>query len=184
MRLLRGLVVALIAVAVVLLGVAFVLPTEIKITRDIIIAAPPEKVFANLNALQKAARWSPWITGDAAIKLSYAGPPEGVGNRMVWSSGNPEVGNGSQEIIVSLTNQRVESALDVGGMGVATAWQALRLEKNGTRVTWGLLADTGNSPLRRYRGFLASRRVGAEVDAGLARLKALTEAESLPAGKG
>ncbi len=177
MRFLRGLAVVLMAIAVVLLGIGFVLPTEVTVTREIVIAAPPEKVFANLNALQKAARWSPWVAGDPAIKLSYAGPPQGVGNRMVWSSSNPGIGSGSQEIIVSVPDQRVESALDADGMGVATAWQALKPEGNGTRVTWGLLADTGSSPIRRFRGLLTGHRLGAEVTAGLARLKALTEAK-------
>jgi hypothetical protein len=93
---------------------------------------------------------------------------------MTWSArdGSAE----SEEIITSVPNERVETALDLADLGVATSWQVLKPEGKGTRVTWGLLADTGTWPLGRYRGLLLAHRIGADFDAGLARLKALVEA--------
>ena len=44
-------------------------------------------------------------------------------------------------------------------------------------MTWGLEADMGNAPVGRYMGLMMDRWVGGDFEAGLARLKALVEAE-------
>jgi uncharacterized protein YndB with AHSA1/START domain len=175
MRLLGRLVAGLVAIVIVLAAAAYLLPREVTVTREIVIAAPPEKIFPHLNSLQRAAEWSPWAGLDPTMQATWAGPEQGVGNRMEWSGS--DIGAGSQEIIASVPNRRVETALDFGGMGIATAWQVLRPEDAGTRVTWGLLVDMGNTPHGRYMGLMMDRWVGADYDAGLARLKALVEAE-------
>jgi hypothetical protein len=95
---------------------------------------------------------------------------------MTWSSQDSRVGSGSQEIIASEPDQRVESALEFGGMGVTTSWLALKPEGTGTRVTWGLQADMGASPVGRYMGLAMDRWVGPDFEAGLKALKALVEA--------
>ncbi len=177
MRFVRRLLVALLAIATTVAASAYLLPREVTVTREIVIAAPPAKVFAHLNSLQKAAAWSPWVGTDPKIKTSFAGPAEGVGNRMTWSSDEPRLGGGSQEIIVSEPDRRVETALNIKGMGVATAWQVLKPEGTGTRLTWGLLVDVGNRPVDRYAGLMLDRWIGAGFEKGLARLKALVEAE-------
>ena len=177
MRWLGRLVAALVAVAAVLVGVAYLLPREVTVTRDTVIEAPPGQVFPHLNSLQKVAEWSPWSDMDPDMRVEFAGPEQGPGNRMTWSSADPAIGEGSQEIIASLPDQRVETALDFGGMGIVTSWLVLRPEGDGTRVTWGLEADMGNAPVGRYMGLMMDHWVGGDFEAGLARLKALVEAE-------
>jgi uncharacterized protein YndB with AHSA1/START domain len=177
MRFVGRLLVALLAIAATVAATAYLLPREVTVTREIVIAAPPAKVFPHLNALQKVAEWSPWVGTGPGIKVSFAGPAEGVGNRMTWTSADPGVGGGSQEIIVSVPDRRVETAVNIKGMGVATAWQVLKPEDSGTRVIWGLLVDVGMRPVDRYAGLMLDRRMGAEFEKGLAKLKALVEAE-------
>ena len=117
MRFLGRALAALFAVGVFLVAVAWFLPREVTVTREIVIAAPPARVFAHLNSMQKMAEWSPWTRLDPAMRTSFAGPPEGTGNRMTWSSDDPAVGSGSQEIIVSEPDERVETSLQFGDMG-------------------------------------------------------------------
>jgi hypothetical protein len=176
MRLVGRLIAGLLALVLVLAAVAYLLPREITVTRDIVAAAPPAQVFPHIDSLQKAAEWSPWTGLDPSVEVTYAGPDRGVGNRMTWSSDDPAVGNGSQEIMVSIPDERIETALDFGALGMATAWQVLQPEGDGTRVTWGLQADTGNSPLGRYMGLMMDRWVGSDFETGLANLKTLVEA--------
>jgi Polyketide cyclase / dehydrase and lipid transport len=177
MRWLGRLVAALVAVAAVLVGFAYLLPREVTVTRDTVIEAPRGQVFPHLNSLQKVAEWSPWSDMDPDMRVEFAGPEQGPGNRMTWSSADPAIGEGSQEIIASLPDQRVETALDIGGMGIVTSWLVLRPDGDGTRVTWGLEADMGNAPVGRYMGLMMDQWVGGDFEAGLARLKALVEAE-------
>lgn len=175
MRFLRNVLIFLAILAAGFVAVAYVLPRKVPVERSILIDAPPEAVFPFVNSLQRGAEWSPWLGIDPDVRLGYAGPPEGVGNRLVWASDHPDVGNGSQEITRSIPNERVESSLDFGDMGRATAWLALAPEGAGTRVTWGLVADMGRNPVGRWMGLMMDEWVGADYERGLASLKTLIE---------
>jgi len=177
MRLVGQVVLGIMVLLLVVLAVASLLPRQITVTREVVVAAPPERIFAQLNSLQKAAAWSPWTSIDPKLQTSFAGPPEGVGNRMTWTSADPRVGSGTEEIIVSVPGDRVESAVESSEMGVATSWRVLKPDGKDTRVTWGLLADLGSSPMVRYRGLALGKAIGDDFEKGLANLKALVETE-------
>jgi uncharacterized protein YndB with AHSA1/START domain len=168
---------ALFVLVVVAAASAYLQPRQLTVTRSVVIEAPPARIFPYLNSLQQVAQWSPWAGVDLDLGKAYAGPAEGVGNRMQWSSADPSVGSGTQRIIASVPDRRVESALDLEFLGSVTEWQDLTPEGDGTRVTWGLRTDLGNSPIGRYRGLMLRRSTSADFDRGLARLKAVVEAE-------
>lgn len=161
----------------VLAGVAYLLPREITVERDISVAAPPEQVFPHVNSLKAMQAWSPWLERDPAVQVAFEGPEEGVGARMSWVSDQRDVGNGRQEIVESTDNAEVVSSLDFGDMGTAKAILALAPDGEGTVVTWGLVADMGNSPVGRWMGLAMDGMVGKDYEAGLAKLKALVESK-------
>lgn len=175
MRFLGGVVVGLAVMVLVVLTVGFLLPREVVVSRTIVIAAPPEAVFEQVNSLQRGAEWSPWMDIDPEVQAEFSGPEEGVGSRLVWASDDPQVGSGSQEIIVSEPPRHVRSALDFGPMGTAETWFDLVPEGEGTSVTWGLQSDMGGSPLARWMGLMMRRWVGADYERGLVNLKGLLE---------
>ena len=94
---------------------------------------------------------------------------------MRWVSDQRDVGTGSQEIVVSEPDSRVETALDFGEMGTATAFFDLAPGGGGSRVTWGFTTDTGFNPVGRWMGLMMDRWVGADYETGLANLKTLVE---------
>ena len=174
MRIVGRLIAVVAAMAGAVVAAAYLLPREVTVTRQIVIDAAPERVFQHVDSLQRRAEWSPWI--DRAMTQTYAGPKRGVGSRMQWTSNGRRLRSGSQEIIASIPNRRVETSLDLR-TGTATGWLDLAPTDGRTRVTWGLLADVGDTPPGRYRGLVLDRRVGADYEKGLRRLKALVEAE-------
>lgn len=176
MRFLRNLVVGLIGLVVILAAAAFLLPRHQIVERQIAIAAPPEAIFPLVNSLQRGEDWSPWLVHDPETVIEYSGPEAGVGAAMSWSSENPQVGSGSQEITESVENQLVRTALDFGDMGQAEAWFQLREEADGTLLTWGLDADMGNNPMGRWMGLMMDRWVGADYEVGLGNIRDLAEA--------
>lgn len=176
MRLVGRLIVTLLFAAAVLTAVSFLLPREITVTRETRIDAAPAAIFPLVNSLQRTAEWSPWADLDPEMTVTYSGPDAGVGNRMTWSSENERVGSGSQEIMISEPDERVETAVDFGGMGSATSWIVLAPDGDATKVTWGLLTDAGHSPVARWMGLMMDRWVGADYEKGLERLKTLAEA--------
>ena len=175
MRLLRNLVLGLVGLVIVLAAAAFALPREVSVARSVSIAAPPAKVFAYVNSLQKLNEWSHWAAMDPAMKVTHEGPTEGVGAKMSWTSDNAQVGTGVQEITESVPDERVVSRLEMGGMAPAGAYFDLEPEGEGTLVTWTIEMDMGMNPIGRWMGLMMDGMVGKDFDAGLANLKALAE---------
>ncbi|WP_224816578.1 SRPBCC family protein [Hasllibacter sp. MH4015] len=175
MRLIRNILIGLVALVAVLAVVGMLLPRQVVVERDIVIDAPPEDVFAHVNSLQAFAEWSPWGDYDPDMVVTYSGPETGVGNVMEWTSEHPNVGNGRQEITHVVENERVMTALDFGDMGTADAWWQLAPDGDGTRVVWGLDADMGGGPVGRWFGLMMDRWVGADYERGLARLQETVE---------
>ena len=175
MRLIKRLLATLLVVVIALVAIAYILPREVTVTRSTTINAAPPAVFAQVNALQAGENWSPWLDRDPDVQLTYSGPDSGVGNKLQWASDHPQVGNGTQEIIASTENTRVETALDFGDMGTAQAWFALAPDGAATTLTWGLKTDMGNNPIGRYMGLMMDRWVGADYEKGLNNLKTLIE---------
>ncbi len=175
MKFLKRLIAVVVIVVAALIGGAYLLPQEVTVSRSITIDAEPDAIFPHVNSMQGTEGWSPWLSRDPEVRLSYSGPEMGVGNTLEWASEEPSVGNGRQEIVTSVENERVETALDFGDMGTAQA--AFILEANGgaTQVTWTLVTDMGTNPVGRYMGLMMDRWVGADYEAGLANLKALVE---------
>ncbi|MGQ0485433.1 MAG: SRPBCC family protein [Hyphomicrobiales bacterium] len=166
-----------VAVIVVFLGGGYVLPGEAVVQRQTVIAAPPEKVFAVIGNLKRFNEWSPWAELDPNIQYKFEGPEMGVGQKMSWTSNNPDVGNGSQTITAYEQNKRIAAALDFGAMGKAVASMELAPAGGGTAVTWGFKTELKGA-LERWFGLMFDRWVGADYERGLARLKALAEKEA------
>ncbi len=175
MRIIRRLFTLVIVAVVVLVAVAYVLPREVTVERSLTVNAAPESIFPYVNSMQATEAWSPWLDRDPDVRLAYSGPESGVGNRLAWESDHPQVGSGTQEITASMENSRVETALDFGPMGIANAWFNLAPEGTATEITWGFVTDTGMNPITRWMGLMMDRWVGADYEAGLAKLKALAE---------
>jgi polyketide cyclase/dehydrase/lipid transport protein len=176
MRLLARLIAAAAVVTAAIAGVGYLLPREVRVTRDIIIEAPPERVFPHVNSMRRAAEWASWLEFDPTMQRSYAGPRQGVGSRVAWTSSDRSLGSGRQEIVASVPNWHVETVLELGTR-TANSWYDLAPTDGGTRVTWGLRVDMGMSPAGRYLGLRLKRRIVAHYEKGLLRLKQLIEAE-------
>ncbi len=175
MRIVKWILIIFVAIVAVFGAGAYLLPREATVERHINISAAPADVFPYVNSLKATQDWSPWLERDPDVVLTYSGPDSGVGAQMAWVSDEPNVGTGSQEITVSVQDQRVESALDFGEMGTATASFLLVGGGTSTEVFCILRTDMGNSPMGRWMGVAMDYIVGPDYETGLANLKALVE---------
>jgi len=98
MRIVKWLIGLVAVLAIVFLGGGFLLPKDVSVARSIEIEAPASDIFPHINNLKAAGEWSPWLGRDPEVELTYSGPEEGVGAKLVWASEDPQVGNGTQEI--------------------------------------------------------------------------------------
>lgn len=175
MRILRNLLIGLAILIALAVGGAYLLPRHVIVERDVVLDAPPEEVFAQVNSLQAFSEWSPWNDYDPDMTVTFSGPETGVGNVMEWRSEHPQVGQGRQEIVEVVENEFVRTALDFGDMGTAEAWWVLSPEGDGTRVVWGLDADMGMNPVGRWMGLFLDDLVGDDYESGFARLRSAVE---------
>ena len=192
MKIFKRIIIVVVGLFAILLIGGYLLPSTVSLSREITIAAPAEKIFPHINDLKKFQAWSPWAQLDPNMKMVFSGSPSGKGQKSSWQSEKSDVGSGSQEITASALNKRVATKLDFGEMGTATAeWDltpnalgtngqggnALGTNALGTKVTWSFQTDLGDNPLMRWMGLMFDNMVGSDYEAGLAKLKALVEAE-------
>jgi hypothetical protein len=108
------------------------------------------------------------------MKITYKGPPFGIGSRWEWVSKSE--GTGSMEFTHVEPDRAVEYALNFADFNMKSSG-ALRLEPQGdaTRVTWTSSGDVGSNPLKHYLALAMDRMVGPDFEAGLAHLKEVAE---------
>ena len=175
MKAIKIIIGGILGLVAVLAGVGMLLPDTAHVERSVVIKAPVADVYAVLNGFKRFNEWSPWHPKDPDTAYTFSGPEQGVGARMAWVSDNPNVGSGTQEIIRSRENQRVDIYLDFGPQGNAIAYYDMQPTGDGTRVVWGFDTDFQGDIIGRYFGLMFDRLIGPDYESGLARLKALLE---------
>lgn len=170
--------IAIVALIVIVLGLAALQPSDYKISRETTIDAPVQKVFPYLNSSQLGDKWGPWKEVDPKAQMVFSGPIEGVGAKTSWDS-QGQLGTGSATIVESVPNQRVGIKLEYTKPMNMTqdAVYLARSEGNKTVVTWQV---TGKNtfPGRVMCLFMnMDKMVGGMFEKGLSNLKTLVESE-------
>lgn len=176
----------LIVVAAVLAIVLVVLflvvsrrPGEFRIERTGSFAAPPEKVFGQIDDFHNWKAWSPWAKLDPNATETHEGPPSGVGASMSWN-GNKKVGAGRMTILDSKPHESIRIKLEfLRPMKVTnTAEFTVRPANGGSTVLWAMTGVNGF--VGKAFGMMVNmdKLIGADFEKGLANLKAVVEAKN------
>ncbi|TAK79802.1 MAG: polyketide cyclase [Betaproteobacteria bacterium] len=174
MKVLKWLLLVIASLAVLLTLVGFLLPSRFRVERSAEIRAPAEKVYALIEDPRQWARWTVWNQRDPQMKMSFSGAPSGQGARWSWQSGSE--GDGAMEFTRAEPGRLIEYRLSFPDFGMTSTGQlTLTGGATGTRVAWSNEGDVGANPYLHYFALLMDRMVGADFEAGLARLKALAE---------
>ena len=173
MRIVKRVVLALIAIVVVLVAVAFVLPSHYSVARSIEIDAPASKIYPLVVNTRAWKQWSVWNQRDPNMQIVYAGPESGAGAQWKWHSQGE--GDGEMTLTSAEPDRRIGYTLffpDFNSTATGTmTFDAI--SPNTTRVTWKNEGELGNNPMMRWMGLAMDRMVGNDFAAGLANLKKL-----------
>lgn len=157
-------------------------PDDFRVTRSLLISAPADRVFQQVNDLHKWEAWSPWAKLDPNGKTSYAGPASGAGAAFSWD-GNSQVGEGTMTITESRPTQFLQFRLDFRRPMTATNTAEFVFAPQGdqTKVTWTMYGR--NNFLGKAVSLVMNcdKMIGGQFETGLAQLKAVAEAEPKPA---
>ncbi len=172
-----------LAVVAVLIGLflAYVAtkPSEMHISREIVINAPAESIFPYLNNGKKMEEWMPWSKVDPSVKMTYSGPAEGVGSTSKWTS-TGQMGIGQAEIIESVSNQTVKTRLTYTKPMQMTQHSELTLvsQEYGTLVRWSVTGRNGFMSKLMCVFINMDKEVGGHFEQGLATLKGIVEKQA------
>jgi len=153
------------------LAVAATRPDVFRVQRGASIQAPPERIYPLIADFERWGEWSPYEKKDPGMKRSIQGPV------YAWE-GNRDVGAGRMEIVEAAAPSKLRLKLDFSRPFEAHNMVEFSLERKGdaTRVTWDM---QGPAPfISRVIGLFLDMdaMVGKDFEAGLARLKAIAEA--------
>ncbi|TJY62327.1 hypothetical protein E4T66_08920 [Sinimarinibacterium sp. CAU 1509] len=180
MKVLKWLLIVVVALLVGVIGAGFVLPDTAHVERSVVINARPATVYTVLNGFRQFDKWSPWAGLDPNATYTVEGPLMGVGAKQSWRSDDPSVGAGSQEILESVPNQKIVMALVFEGFASENrASYLLQPEGEATRLLWTYDSTFHGNLLGRYFGLMMDGMLGPDYERGLVALKTLVE--SLPA---
>jgi polyketide cyclase/dehydrase/lipid transport protein len=179
MRPVMRLILGLLALALILVGVAFALPSQVTVARSIVINAPEGAVFPYVTNLHKFADWSPWAARDPQLRVTYSGPESGKGAHTEWQSSQKSIGTGLMEITEADPNRHAELVVNLNGLE-GTTFYDIAPAGSGSKVTWGFGYNAGTSPLGRWKGLMLDRLIGGEFQSGLVKLKERVEADRAP----
>jgi hypothetical protein len=165
----------LIGIALVILVVSLIIPTEFKLERDIVINKPRSEVFTYVKSLKNQDNWSVWNMKDPNMKRDFKGIDGTVGFVSRWE-GNKDVGIGEQEIKKIVDGERVDMQLRFEKPFKMTndAFIITIPENNDqTRVRWGFSGNSGR-PMNIF-SVMMKGALTKDFDQGLSNLKKILE---------
>jgi hypothetical protein len=126
---------AALVIMVITLIFAFVQPEKGHTEKSIVINAPVEVVFSEVNTYKNFTAWSPWAKMDDGVKYTYDGPDSGAGTKLFWEG--KSIGKGSQWIEASIPHTTVRNVINFEDLsGIFYLQYNLTPEGSGTRLTW------------------------------------------------
>ena len=164
-----------IAIAIVLI-LAATKPDTFSVRRVTMVSAPPEKIFPLINDFHQWGTWSPWEDKDPAMKRTYSGAGSGKGAVYAWD-GNKNVGTGRMEILEVSAPSKIVIKLDFFKPFEAhnTAEFTMLPQGDATSLTW-LMHGPAPFMSKVMQVFMnMDKMIGKDFEAGLAKLKKLTE---------
>lgn len=174
-----GVLMSVVAVA------GFFLPASLIVERERLIPVPAPDLYERTASLKRWPEWAVWWEREPFLEVDFAGPDEGTGAAMTWTSKSE--GEGRGKITGVSPNREVALAFDFGERGDAVS--RIRFEESAdqkqTLVRWKFRSDFGGNTGRRYFGMLFRTLVEKDMDASLARLEAaaLAKSKPIPTGK-
>ena len=151
-------------------------PANFKVERSLLISAPAEKIFPEVNDFSHWQAWSPWAKMDPQAKNTFEGSASGVGAVFSWV-GNTKVGEGCMTITESEPSSLIRMKLEFKKpfKAVSSAEFTFKPEGSQARVTWSMSGNNNFVGKAMSLVINCDKMVGGQFEQGLASIKAIVE---------
>ena len=146
--------------------------------RQIVINAPVQSVFEEVNDFKNWEKWSPFSASDPTMKMNYGEKTVGSGASYSWEG--ETTGTGAQYIIESVPYEKIETKIefqDSGSESIGFGHWTFKEIPEGVEVTWGF-SSSATSYFEKYFGALIDPFLGGTFEQGLESLKKVSEAKT------
>jgi uncharacterized protein YndB with AHSA1/START domain len=178
MKILKGILFALLILIALPLIVALLVKKDYAVEREITIEAPKEMVFDYLRYLKNQDNFSVWSEIDPDMRKTFSGTDGTVGFVSAWESDDKNVGKGEQEIMKITEGERIDYELRFY-VPFETTDQAYMTTQNidggQTLVRWGFNGKF-DYPMNIFLLVMdMDRMLGPDLESGLIKLKDIME---------
>ena len=135
-------------------------------------------VYSQINDLKTWRAWNPWTAPGIADDVKYSEPAAGTGAYYTFTGVQRENRiTGKVSITNSDSLKGVYYNMDFNEMKPVKATFNLKpaTDGKGTVIMWRLETYLGYLPWWKFRGFLADRLTGPQLEDGLTKLKNICE---------
>lgn len=167
------------ALVLLFLLIGMLMPHAYQTSAEVVIDAPPEKVFPYLNRLDRWPEWSQWATNkDSMFAVEYGPQVEGVGAVQTWKEPR---GSGKLWITGSEPDRSLEYVVEFGDFPRMTSrFELQAVAGSGTRLKW---SSEGQLPSGPFYGWLRMAFVNgmkSQYQQALIKLDAVVTGKPLP----
>jgi len=178
MRIIKKILIGLVAVIALLLIIALFVNKDYAVERAIIINKPKQVVFDYIKYLKNQDNYSVWNMKDPNSVRSYTGTDGTVGFIASWDSQMDDVGKGEQEIKKITDGERIDTELRFKKPFEATdnAYMTTEMvDSTKTTVKWGFNGHMNYPMNLMLIAMDMDKMLGKDLDAGLTNLKSVLE---------
>lgn len=176
---LKKILLVLVAVVVVLAAVVATRPSEYRVVRSVVVAAPASVAYAQVADFHRWEPWNPFGKLDPAMKVDYGGAASGPGATYHWVS-EGETGEGRMTITDARPGSEITIKLDFLKPMEDTATTTFIFEPDGagTKVSWAMAGHLNLVGKAMCLVKDMDQMIGPMFEKGLADLKGVAEAEA------
>jgi effector-binding domain-containing protein len=175
MKKFKKVLIGLLGLIVLLLIIAFLLPSKYHVERSTVIAADKSTIFNLTSHLQKWDLWTPWNKElDSTVKFELIGPDGQLGTKRTWDGKILKDGEMTLTLLIPGETVGYDLAFNKGQY---KSHGMIKIETLGDscKVSWTDDGDLGYNPFNRYMGLFMGKMMNPDFDKGLAKLKKMAE---------
>lgn len=171
--------IGIVVVIALIVIISFLLPATVKVERSIVVNAPIEVVYNQVNDFHNWENWSPWMEKDPDMDIVYSGAEKGVGSKYCWEGDPDAVGKGCLSIVDNKEYESISTLLEFEGTPPGNGSWNFEKVSDGVKITWAMESDmTEPIIVGRYFGLLMDGFIGPDFEKGLSNIKNIVESMS------
>lgn len=178
MKILKRILLFIVAIVVIALVAALFVNKDMKAEREIVINKPKQEVFDYIKYVKNQDNYSKWNKMDPGMKKTYTGTDGTVGFSYAWDSENGDVGKGSQTITAINEGERMDCDLHFLKPFDSKAkiyMATIAVNDSTTKVTWAFDSKM-QYPFNLMKLFMnMEKAIGDDFSTGLSNLKTVLE---------